>query len=98
MARWLDDAGETDEARRQLDAVDDPLAVPAIARVLGDGTTGDLAVAMLGRFDTPESTLKLAEMAVANPSPWVRAAAIKALRGRTPATTSAPSSTRSARR
>ena len=46
------------------------------------GPTADLAVAMLARFDTPESTLKLAEMAVANPSPWVRGAAIKALRGR----------------
>ena len=79
---WLDDPTKRDEARRQLDAVDDPYAVPAIARILADATTGDLAVAMLARFDTAESTLRLAEMAVANPSPWVRGAAIKALRGR----------------
>ena len=79
---WLDDPARRDEARRQLDAVDDPYAAPAIARVLGDGPTADLAVAMLARFDTPESTLKLAEMAVANPSPWIRGKAIKALRGR----------------
>lgn len=79
---WLDDPARRDEARRQLDAVEDPYAAPAIARILGDAATGDLAVAMLARFDTPESTHRLAEMAVANPSPWVRGAAIKALRGR----------------
>ncbi len=78
----LADPARRDEARRTLDAIDDPHAVPIIVQILGDAKTGDVAVAMLARFDTPESTLRLAELAVTNASPWVRGAAIKVLRGR----------------
>ncbi len=73
-----------DDALRRLDEVNDPLAVSAIARVLGDATTGDVAARMLGHIDTPESTLKLAELAVVSPSAKARGAAMRALRGRDP--------------
>ena len=79
---WLDDPSKRDEARHVLDAIDDPYAVPAIVRNLANGPTADLAVGMLARFETPESTRRIAELAVTSPSPWVRGAAIKALRGR----------------
>ena len=74
------------QARRRpprLDAVDDPLAVPAIVRILGDGPTADVAVRMLAHFDTPESTLQIAELAVVSPSARARARR-SALRGRDP--------------
>lgn len=78
----LADPARREEARAGLDAVTDPHAVSAIARILGDEATGDVAVAMLARIDTPESTKELARLAVVHSSPWVRGAAIKALRGR----------------
>jgi hypothetical protein len=83
---WLADKARRDEAREALAGVNDPRAVPSVARVFGEGSDTDQLVAaeVLGRIDTPASTRGLAALAVLSRSAAVRSAATEALRGREP--------------
>ena len=90
LKAWYDGlsapAGRT-EALAALSRVDDPRAVPSIARVFAaDGSAlAEIGVQLLGRIDTPPSSQRLAEIAMGRgTNPLVQAEAIEALKGRSP--------------
>jgi hypothetical protein len=80
----LADARTHDEAERSLEAVSDPLALPAIWQVFVAGKKSDplRAVAMLGRLEGPAVSRALAVLAVRGATAEVRRAARETLRRR----------------
>lgn len=81
---WLKEKGRRDEAIKQLDEVNDPRAIPAVVRVLGDGSEDQQqwAVRIFDRIETPDSSRALAMLAVFSPSESIRERAIAILKRR----------------
>lgn len=65
------------EGRNEVLAIKDPLAIPALVRVLSEGTyrCRRLLVEALGRFPQDEATLNLLAIALLDPDPSIRSAA-----------------------
>jgi hypothetical protein len=89
LRKWvseLSDRHRRAEAEANLAKVDDPRAVPSIARVLRGASRNGLllAVRLLGQIDGPTSSRPLAALSVYNDDPDVRQAAALALKGREP--------------
>jgi Pretoxin HINT domain len=73
------------EAASELDAIDDPRAIPSIIRVFGRVSAEQLrAVQLLGQIDSSASSRALAVLAVGGRSSEARRAATETLRGRNP--------------
>jgi hypothetical protein len=83
--RGRDSADRRAKAEAELDAIDDPVAVPAIWLVFaGRADHHSLIVRMLGRFDTTESTSMLAAVSVYSPDEKARLEAAAVLKNRNP--------------
>lgn len=69
---WLSDRFR--DGQRQIMEISDPLAIPAITKVLsqGNGAARRLMVEALGRFSEDESTMNLIVVAVLDPSEQIR--------------------------
>ncbi len=74
-----------EKAEAELDAIDDPMAVPAIWRVFaGTHDHDQLVVRMLARIKSPDGTRMLAALSVYSPDEKARRLATNALRTRDP--------------
>jgi hypothetical protein len=83
--RGRDSADRRAKAEAELDAINDPVAVPAIWLVFaGRADHHSLIVRMLGRFDTSESTSMLAAVSVYSPDEKARLEAAAVLKTRNP--------------
>lgn len=69
------------DGRRQILEIDDPLAIPALTRILteGNAATRSLLVEALSQFTVDEATMNLVVVALLDPAPPIRAAAAEAL-------------------
>lgn len=87
---WKDEAVEPgprhDQALAELNAINDPRAVPSIFRILAQGNHAqqELAAQILARIDCPASSHALAALALYNKWPEGRAFAIDILKRRDP--------------
>lgn len=81
LRRDLADPKRRKAAEEALIAIDDPRAVPAIGRVLGNGGPADQvwAASLLGRFETPEAARGLGLLALSGATAEVRRAAVETL-------------------
>jgi hypothetical protein len=81
---WLAAKDKKAEAEKQLAAISDPRAVPAIVRAFSTGGAGLQlkAVQLLGQIDAPTASRALATVAVFGASAEVRQASIEKLRTR----------------
>lgn len=71
----------SEDAKRRILDITDPLAILPLARVLGEGGTAvrELLVEALSRFPQDEATLNLAVMALADPAEHIRTMALSKL-------------------
>jgi hypothetical protein len=83
---WLGEKARRAEAERVLGEITDPRAVPAVWTTFATGTAAqqDVAVRVLGQIDSPDSSLRLAAMAVFGRSAEVRRSATETLKRRDP--------------
>jgi hypothetical protein len=78
-------------AEKDLEAITDPEAVPALWRVFAGSDAHHLLLArVLGRIESPESSRMLAQLAVFSQDPKARLEAIRPLRTRDPGDFGAP--------